>query len=95
MDKYLDFAKELEKSMKHEGDGDNNCNRCPWNGLKRSEKETRGTEDQRKNRDYPEHCTAKISLNNQQNPGDLKRLAVIQTSVKNYLFEPIEKTCKG
>ena len=25
-DKYLDFAKELKKAVKHEGDGDTNCN---------------------------------------------------------------------
>ena len=25
-DKYLNFARELKKSMKHESDGDTNCN---------------------------------------------------------------------
>ena len=29
-DKYLDLARELKKNMKHENDGDTNCNWCPW-----------------------------------------------------------------
>ena len=27
-DNYLDLARELKKTMKHEGDGDTNCNWC-------------------------------------------------------------------
>ena len=27
-DNYLDLARELKKTMEHEGDGDTNCNRC-------------------------------------------------------------------
>ena len=27
-DKYLDFARELKKTMEHEGDSDTNCNWC-------------------------------------------------------------------
>ena len=30
-DKYLDFAKELKKTMEHEGDNYTNYNWCVWN----------------------------------------------------------------
>ena len=29
-DKYLDLARELKKTMEHEGDNYTNCNRCFW-----------------------------------------------------------------
>ena len=29
-DKYLDLARELKKTMKHEGDNNTNCNWCFW-----------------------------------------------------------------
>ena len=31
MDKYLDLARELKKTMEHEGDNCTNCNWCVWN----------------------------------------------------------------
>ena len=30
-DKYLDLARELKKTMEHEGDNYTNCNWCVWN----------------------------------------------------------------
>ena len=30
-DKYLDFARELKKTMEREGDNYTNCNWCVWN----------------------------------------------------------------
>ena len=30
-DKYLDLARELKKTMEHEGDMYTNCNWCVWN----------------------------------------------------------------
>ena len=32
MEKYLDLAKELQKILEYDGDSDNNCRRCIWNG---------------------------------------------------------------
>ena len=51
IDKYLDFAKRAEDTVKHEVDGDNNCSWIPWNSSQRFGKEIGGTGDQRKN-----HC---------------------------------------
>ena len=31
-DKYLDLARELKKTMKHEGDNYTSCDWCFWNG---------------------------------------------------------------
>ena len=42
-------------------------------------RETKRNENQRKNRVYLDHSTFKISLNTQKGPGDLRRLAIIQT----------------
>ena len=42
VDKYLDFARELEKSGEHEGVGDNNCNLWTMNNPQEFGKETRG-----------------------------------------------------
>ena len=36
MTKYLNLARELKKTVDHEGDGDTNW--CAWNGLQRLEK---------------------------------------------------------
>ena len=39
IDKYFNLAKKTEKIVKHESDGDTNCNWYTWNGsLKRLEK---------------------------------------------------------
>ena len=31
-DKYIDLARELKKTMEHDGDNYTNCNRCFWYG---------------------------------------------------------------
>ena len=39
-DKYLDLARELNKTMEHEGEGDINCNWCARYNVQRIGKET-------------------------------------------------------
>ena len=41
-DKYLDFARELKKTMEHVGDNYTNCNWCVWNRNYRITKGTGG-----------------------------------------------------
>ena len=53
IDKYLDFARELKKTVEHESDDDTNCSFCILNGTKSlgkilEELEIRG-------RDLPDH----------------------------------------
>ena len=54
-----------EKPGEHEGDSDTSCSWCHWNGLPKvtwgTGKVTRGTEDQKKNWDHPDHSPVKIS----------------------------------
>ena len=72
--KYFDLARELKKL---------------WNmkATVRSERETGGTRDQRKNRGNPDHINVQISSNSSKSPGDLRKLAVTQTSGKNLRFK--------
>ena len=46
-------------------------------------KKTEGTGYQRENWGYPDHGIVKIILNTEKSPGNLGRLVVIQTPVKN------------
>ena len=63
IDKYLDFARELNKAMEHSNDGGTNCSWCAWNGLQRLCKGAGVSEDQKRNRDHPGHSTFEISKN--------------------------------
>ena len=76
INKYVDLARELKKLWKLLGDADTNCSWCSWNGLQRIEKGTGGVENQRKNRDYPDHSIVKIGQNAEKCPGDMRKLAV-------------------
>ena len=50
-----------------------------------------GTGDQRKNRDHSDQSAAEIS---DESPGELRWLAVIQTSLKNQQLKLVWKTYK-
>ena len=81
-DKYLDFARELKKTMEHESDGDTNCNWCSryshqWFGTG-----TGGLGNKWTSGDHPKYSIIKINQNTEKSPGDL-RLAVTQTLVRN------------
>ena len=83
-DKYLDQARKLKKSMEHESDGDTNCN---WGTRYSHQRIGTGTgrlEKKRKIRDHPNYSIVEINQNTKESPGDLKRLAVIQTSVEDH-----------
>ena len=47
---------------------------------------TGGLENQRTKGDHPNYNIVEIGQNTEKSPGDLKRLAVTQTPVRNYLF---------
>ena len=67
--------------MKHEGDSDTNCNVY---SHKRISTGTRRLRNQRTSRDHPNYSIVEVSQNTEKSPGDLRRLAVVQTSVKDY-----------
>ena len=47
------------------------------------------------NGDYPNYSIGEFGQNTKKSPGDLKRLAVIQTPVENHLQMLVQKTLKG
>ena len=69
-----------------------NCNWCAWNCPKRLGRKTGGTGKWKKNRVHPDYSTVKISQNTEKNPGDLNRLALIQTPVKDHNLMLVGKT---
>ena len=80
-DKYIDLARELKKSMEHEGDGDINCTWRTWNKTQRIGK---GLKDMEIRGDHPDYSITKIGQNAEESPGNLRRLAVTQIPVRDY-----------
>ena len=88
------LCQRAKKAVKHEGDGDNSCNRHTWNGPQRLEKEVGSDENWRTHWDHSNYCIVVISQNTEKSPGDLKKFAVTWTPVKDHQLMPIWKTCK-
>ena len=61
--------------------------------LKRIGEVTGTLGNKRTSGDHPDHII-KIGLNTEKSPGDLRRLAVIQSPVRNYLLTLVWKTFK-
>ena len=70
--------------MGHEGDGDTNC--CWWtrNDPQKIDKGAGSVGNGRNNRNHPNCSIIEIDQNTQKNPGDLRKLTVTQTRMKNY-----------
>ena len=75
VDKYLHFDRELKKLW--------NITAIPI-VIGMLGKKTSGIGIQRKNRDHPDYCIGKIGQNTEESPGDLRRLAITQTPVKDH-----------
>ena len=88
-DNYLDLTRELKKTVEHESDSYTNCNWCPWYSHQRIGTGTGGLENKRMRGDHPKYSIAEKS------PGDLKRLSVTQTPVRNHQLTLVFKTWKG
>ena len=93
-DKYLDLARELKKNtMEHEGDGDTNCNLHTRHSPQSIGIGTRGLGNKRTSADPPNYSIVEIAQNTKKSPGDLRRLAVTQTPVKDHQL--VWKTLKS
>ena len=62
-DKYLDFAKELEKTMEHEIDDYTNCNWCCWYSHQRITTGIGGLGNKRTGGDHPKYGIVEIGQN--------------------------------
>ena len=69
--------------MEHESDVYTNCNRYSWYSYQRMNKGTRELGNKRKRGAYPNESITEINQNIEKSPGDLRRLAVTQTPVKD------------
>ena len=70
--------------MEPESDGDTNCNCCSWYSPQRIGTEAGGLGNKKTSQDYPNYSIVQISQNTEKSPGDLRRLAVTQTTVRNH-----------
>ena len=83
-DKYLDFARELKKiNMEHESDNYTNRDWCFWYSHQRIIKGTGGLGGLRTSGNYQIYNIIENGQNTEKSPGDLRRLAVTQTQVRN------------
>ena len=78
--------------MEHEGDGDTDCDWCTWNSLQKIGIGTGRLGNKRTSWDCPDYSIIKIS---QKSPGELRRLAVTETPVRNHQLALVRKTLKG
>ena len=70
--------------MELKGDGNTNCSWCTWNGPQKLGKGTGRIGNQRKNRDQQDYRFVEIGQDTEKSPGNLRRLAVIQTPMKDH-----------
>ena len=70
--------------MEHEGDSDTNCCWRTWYNPQRIDKGTGRHGNNRTSGDHPNYSIIKIGQNTEKSPGDLRRLAVTQSPVRNH-----------
>ena len=76
--------------MEHDGDGYTNCNLYAQNDGK----EDGRVGNWRTSRDHLNYSIVKIGQNTEKSPGDLRRLVVTQTPVKDHQLTLVSKTRK-
>ena len=79
----LGSCQKAKKAVEHVSDSDTNCSWFTWNSLQKIGKGIRTIGNQWKNRNHQE-TIVEIDQNTQTNPGELRRLSVTQTPVKDY-----------
>ena len=72
------------KTVKQESDDCTSCNLCSWYIHPKIGTKTWGFEHNGVGRDSPNHGIVEIGQNAEKSPGDLRRLSVTQTPLKNH-----------
>ena len=93
-DKYLELVRELKKTKEHEIDGDTNSNWCARYSHQKLGTWIGGLENKMTNWDHTNFYIIVIGQNTEKSPENLRRLAVIQTPVKNHQLTLKWKTLK-
>ena len=78
--------------MEYESDCNTNCNWCARYSYQTIGSETGGFGNKRMSGDHPNFSSIKIGLNIEKSPGDLRRLAVTQTPVRNHRLTLMQKS---
>ena len=86
----LESCSRAEKAVGHEGNSYTNCYCCYWKAHSGLGKVIGWIENQTKNQEHPYQRT--VTLEYLKSSGDLRRLAVTQTSVKNHQLKLVWKT---
>ena len=73
-----------KEAMEHESDGYTNCNWCTWNDPQRFCKKAGGIRNRRTYEEHSSRTIVKVGQYTEKSPGDLRRLAVTQTPVKDH-----------
>ena len=83
MTALLRTARILRRVQETEGDNYTNCDWCFWHGNKRIIKGPEGFGRWRSSGDLPNNCVIENGQNTEKSPGDLRRLTVTQSPVKD------------
>ena len=81
--KGLDLVGKLKKAVELESGGYTNCKWCSWYSHQRIGTKIGGFGNNGAGGDCPNYSIIKIDQNTEKSPDDLRRLAVIQTPVKD------------
>ena len=92
-DTYMDIARELKKTVDPESDSYTKCNWCSMFSNQMIVKRIRGLGNNSTSGGNPNDIT-EIGQNNEKNPGDLRRLVVTQTPVRDHQVTLLWKTLK-
>ena len=76
------------------GDGSTNCNWCTCNNPQGIGKDIGKLGNERTSGDQPDYRIIKIGQNTKKSLGDLRRIAVTQTSGENHQLTLVGKTLK-
>ena len=74
----------IEKTVEYENDDNTNCNWCSLCSHHRISRRNWGLGNKRTSGDHPNYCIIEIGQNTEKSLGDLRRLAVTQTPVRNH-----------
>ena len=78
--------------MEQESDGDTNCDWRTRYSHQKIDTEPRELENKKTSEDHPNYCIVKINQNTKKSTGDLGRLAVTQTPVRNNQLTLVVRT---
>ena len=92
-DKYQELVRELKK-LEHESDDDTNFNWCSQYSHQRIDTRTGRLGNKKTSGDHPNNSIFEVGENTAKSPGDLRKLAVTQSSVENHQLTLAWKTLK-